>query len=1387
MYGEKISKSQYIQSSTSLQLIGTYDTPGQATKVCVVGNKAFVADGSGGLRVIDVSIPSAPIEITSYDIDDAEINDVLVSGDYAFINMKHLNHGEEIFKILDISNLSNIREKAVLFGLEFYINDISVSGNKACLAEGNPGMRVLDFQNLPYLNEVGSCYLSGSAYHGTIHVQGTYAFVTSGSYLEIYNVSDPTKPIYLNKITTKSYAQHVFVQGNYAYLADVNGGLRIIDVSNPASPVEVGSYVDSQTCTKGVYVSGNYAFLAEHFDGLVIIDISSPTTPVKVGECDTPIHARNVHIQGNYAYVAAEDSGLRIINISNLSSPYETGYYNPTSDVNEVFVKNNYAYLSQDNGLQVLNVSNPSSPSEISFVPITDSYGLCSEGNNTYVASSYDGLRVYDTSNPTSINEVGYYKPTIFRQATDVFIKDNKAYIVGWDYGAGLSIIDVSNPTIPSNSILDTPGSANGVDIKNNYAYVADYGSMKVVNIQNVMAPANISSFPSLGSAKDIVTSNKYAYLANQYHGIQIINIENPASPYQVSQITSNLLDYIDITDIFLLSNYLYVAEYDEITVINTNVPSNPSKVASYWPLSNLTGIYVLGNYIYCAEENHGLMIFNNPFSQDSPPNIQITNPQNNQIISGAVNVTTNVSDDHGILKVDFFMDSTYAISDDSSPYSWTFNSSDYITGSHQIKAIAYDTASQSTEAVINVTIGTPTDSVTIKKPNNVQTWAAGSTKAIEWTTTGSVGNLKIEYSTNGGSSWIVVTNSTTNDGTYSWTIPKAPSLNCFVRLTSVSNPSISDISDQFVIYDPSVPASITVTSPNGGETWTVGSTRSITWTTSGLADHVKVEYSTNSGASWITVENHTHNDGNRPWVIPDTPSSNCKVKISSYVNSNIYDVSNSNFTIKSGGVPSLLLDKTELNFGGTTGGLVTPPQKIFITKEGYGSVSWDANWSESWMSCAPATGYDSGELTVSITASGLSVGNYSGVIVLEAPFTTNSEQNITVNLTVYPQGQTSPPFGTFETPKDNSTVRSSIPVTGWVLDDIGLEQVKIYRRDSNQLLYIGDAIYVEGARPDVQAAYPGYPMNYQAGWGYLMLTNFLPNGGNGTYTLVAKAKDTEGHEVTLGSKTIIVDNANAIKPFGAIDTPAQGGPASGASYVNWGWALTPQPNYIPADGSTIDVYVDGVNIGHPTYNLYRVDVATKFPGYANTNGAIGYFYLDTTAYDNGVHTIQWIARDSAGNSGGIGSRYFKIQNTAADVRASAAMDNWRLAIDEFSTIDVDNTQPILVQKGFSQDSFYEPSEVDDKGESRIRIRELELLKIKASDGSSIIACYQLVGNKLRKMPIGMSIKDNEINWMLGVGYLGNYRFVVVAKNKNGYLSKKHFKVVIEPKFIIDK
>jgi hypothetical protein len=242
------------------------------------------------------------------------------------------------------------------------------------------------------------------------------------------------------------------------------------------------------------------------------------------------------------------------------------------------------------------------------------------------------------------------------------------------------------------------------------------------------------------------------------------------------------------------------------------------------------------------------------------------------------------------------------------------------------------------------------------------------------------------------------------------------------------------------------------------------------------------------------------------------------------------------------------------------------------------------------------------------------------------------------------------PPIGYVETPANDATVRGEVAVTGWALDDGGLASVDVFRSPvgaESGLIFLGRASFVRGARPDVAAAFPDMPDNDNAGWGFMVLTNFLPGQGNGTFDLHAIATDIGGAQTLLGSRRIVAANGTSTVPFGTIDTPGQGETVSG-TIINFGWALAPLGRQIPINGSTIDVYVDGVFRGHPVYNQVRADIATLFPGLYNTTGgrgAIGYFVIDTTTLSNGLHTINWVVRDDIGQTSGVGSRYFRVQN----------------------------------------------------------------------------------------------------------------------------------------------
>jgi uncharacterized repeat protein (TIGR01451 family) len=449
--------------------------------------------------------------------------------------------------------------------------------------------------------------------------------------------------------------------------------------------------------------------------------------------------------------------------------------------------------------------------------------------------------------------------------------------------------------------------------------------------------------------------------------------------------------------------------------------------------------------------------------------------------------------------------------------------------------------------------------------------------------------------------------------------------------------------------------------------------------------------------------------------------------------------------TIISINQPALAVNRKVLNYG-ISGGLVTSPQTVLVTITGGVNVAWTATSSQPNITVNPSTGVGTG--TFQVTGS---IG-LNGIVTVTAAGSTGSPQTITVNIS----GVTPTlPFGSFDTPATNTTgVVGAIPVTGWALDNIEVTHVDIFREPivteaPGTLVFIGTAVFSADARPDVQAQFPLLPYQYRAGWGYQMLTNFLPNSngsagtGNGTYSLHAIAFNKAGNKLDLGTRVITVDNAHATKPFGTIDTPGQGGTVSGIDFVNFGWALTPQPGIIPMDGSTITVVIDGVLVGHPVYNNFRSDIASLFPGYANSQGAIGFFHINTLTLANGVHTISWNAFDNLGRGEGLGSRYFNVLNTGGGA----------VAAPEDVIPDTAIGEGVRVHHGLHLNRRPDPIAPDPDGGYSVTMEEVGHIELHLGAATG----NMLVLGEAQALPTGSTLKGGVFYWQPGPGFLGEY------------------------------
>jgi hypothetical protein len=201
-------------------------------------------------------------------------------------------------------------------------------------------------------------------------------------------------------------------------------------------------------------------------------------------------------------------------------------------------------------------------------------------------------------------------------------------------------------------------------------------------------------------------------------------------------------------------------------------------------------------------------------------------------------------------ISYDVYLDGTFRANVNTTQ--WTLNQS-LTLATHNWYVIAKNSCGQSPgpPVIWSFTIS-PSPTVTITSPNGGENWQVGSSHNITASVSGSITGWQLEYSINGGSSWNWITGLSTANTTinYSWTVPNTPSTTCKVRATvNYSTGSAADISDgNFTISQP-IPT-VTVTSPNGGENWQVGSSRSITATSSGSITSVEIDYSTDGGSS---------------------------------------------------------------------------------------------------------------------------------------------------------------------------------------------------------------------------------------------------------------------------------------------------------------------------------------------------------------------------------------------------------------------------------------------------------------------------------------------------------------------------------------------------------
>ena len=419
-----------------------------------------------------------------------------------------------------------------------------------------------------------------------IFSDSSHIYLGSGGSVIIFDASDTSNP---QKIGTISFPGRevidIYILDTLMLVADSDKGSRIVNVSDPYSPVEVG--LIESGWAKSIFAKSNLAYVGEYIDSwqLSIYDISDVQNPSLLGACSVTVWIEDVIVDDNYTYMANLIDGLRIFDVADSTNPYEISNYAISGYTVslDLYCDTLLLVTSQlgASGLWIFNVRDPHNPILVAY-DTTISWGgddVCHFSHYAYVSSVFEGTFISDINDPSNPFVVGIYTPPclVFEDRnTNIgsYLYIGECGTLEW-LGNALRTIDASDPTNPVSIDYDIiPDKSRDVDIQGDYAYVANFASgMYILDISDSTHPIEISNYNTPGLCNSIEVRDSIVYLADTA-SILLLNVKDPNNPQKISELPL-LCDGFGMA---LNYPYLYVTSEwtHHFTIVDVADPQNP-------------------------------------------------------------------------------------------------------------------------------------------------------------------------------------------------------------------------------------------------------------------------------------------------------------------------------------------------------------------------------------------------------------------------------------------------------------------------------------------------------------------------------------------------------------------------------------------------------------------------------------------------------------------------------------------------------------------------------------------------------------------------------------------------------------------------------------------
>ncbi|KAF0689635.1 Aste57867_18934 [Aphanomyces stellatus] len=291
-----------------------------------------------------------------------------------------------------------------------------------------------------------------------VHVESmgptTKAFLSLGTFgMVVLDVTVPERPVVLAELLEGQGGmalKHFCIDKRIVYTACGKSGLRIF-TNIDTNIDEIGALVHARCGAKCVSVQGDIALVTFGRSGVRVLDIANPSSPVELGGFKDDLHeARFVLLRDGWGFVSFGHAGLRILDVTNASLPTEiSAFAHGTFDARHMALAGPLLFVAFSyGGLKVLDVSNPSCPLEVGAVAFPSYAAQCVQvlDDCVYVALGAGGLRIlrFDPAQGTTFRVLGTYVRADV-DVTSVHVTSDRLAFLCLRQGR-LEILDVRNP-----------------------------------------------------------------------------------------------------------------------------------------------------------------------------------------------------------------------------------------------------------------------------------------------------------------------------------------------------------------------------------------------------------------------------------------------------------------------------------------------------------------------------------------------------------------------------------------------------------------------------------------------------------------------------------------------------------------------------------------------------------------------------------------------------------------------------------------------------------------------------------------------------------------------------------------------------------------------------